>query len=170
MHCSGTQNGVRVQEEEVPLMVRSSSSGLHSHSLRLAKQDSITSLQTKLRQQFRHSTCLLLPSTADPCFCCCLCLLPLLRCLLFTAAPLLSPVCLLWLSDLPAAAAFSLTCSGAAFCVCPSVQDGVYTQPDCCFLVKSKPCVLHKPVPLYCCIETHQNPTGLSCLSLSMSD
>ena len=32
-----------------------SSSGLHSHSLRLAKQDSINSLQTKLRQQFRQS-------------------------------------------------------------------------------------------------------------------
>lgn len=56
-------------QEEVPLMVRTSS-GLHSHSLRLAKQDSITSLQTKLRQQFRQSTppaafCpLLLPSAA----------------------------------------------------------------------------------------------------------
>ena len=39
--------------QEVPLMVRNSS-GLHSHSLRLAKQDSINSLQTKLRQQFRQ--------------------------------------------------------------------------------------------------------------------
>ncbi|KAL3133453.1 OPT superfamily [Trebouxia sp. C0009 RCD-2024] len=34
-------------------MVRNSS-GLHSHSLRLAKQDSLTSLQTKLRQQTRQ--------------------------------------------------------------------------------------------------------------------
>ena len=35
-------------------MVRTSS-GLHAHSIRLAKQDSLTSLQTKLRQQFRQS-------------------------------------------------------------------------------------------------------------------
>ena len=42
-----------VMQEAVPLMMRSSS-GLHSHSLHLAKQDSINSLQTKLRQQFRQ--------------------------------------------------------------------------------------------------------------------
>jgi len=40
-------------QEAVPLMMRSSS-GLHSHSIHLAKQDSINSLQTKLRQQFRQ--------------------------------------------------------------------------------------------------------------------
>jgi hypothetical protein len=40
-------------QEALPLMMRSSS-GLHSHSIRLAKQDSINSLQTKLRQQFRQ--------------------------------------------------------------------------------------------------------------------
>ena len=49
-------------------MVRSSS-GLHSHSLRLAKQDSLISLQTKLRQQIRQST------HASPCFSCSLLLL-----------------------------------------------------------------------------------------------
>ncbi|DBA74426.1 TPA: OPT superfamily [Trebouxia sp. C0004] len=41
------------RQAAVPLMMRSSS-GLHSHSIRLAKQDSINSLQTKLRQQFRQ--------------------------------------------------------------------------------------------------------------------
>lgn len=40
-------------EEVMPLMMQSNS-GLHSHSIRLAKQDSIDSLQTKLRQQFRQ--------------------------------------------------------------------------------------------------------------------
>ena len=39
----------------MPLMMQSNS-GLHSHSIRLAKQDSIDSLQTKLRQQFRQRT------------------------------------------------------------------------------------------------------------------
>ncbi len=49
-----------VMQEAVPLMMRSSS-GLHPHSLHLAKQDSINSLQTKLRQQFRQR----MPSASD---------------------------------------------------------------------------------------------------------
>lgn len=80
-------------------MVRSSS-GLHSHSLRLAKQDSITSLQTKLRQQFRQSTpsCypLLPPSAFAAAFCCC-CWLPLLL-LLPCAVAAASLCCLLLLA------------------------------------------------------------------------
>ena len=112
MHCGGSvveqMRFVRVQEEEVPLMVRSSS-GLHSHSLRLAKQDSITSLQTKLRQQFRQSAHLLAPSTAASCFACC-------------------------------------------FCPSASVQDGTRRPRPCCFLLQSKPCILHRPVHLCSCL------------------
>ena len=64
-----------VMQEAVPLMMRSSS-GLHSHSIRLAKQDSINSLQTKLRQQFRQRMpsafdCHMLTNIEQVICCCC---------------------------------------------------------------------------------------------------
>ena len=51
--------------QEATLLMRTSS-GLHSHSLHLAKQDSINSLQTTLRQQYRQRKPSALLSQTEP--------------------------------------------------------------------------------------------------------
>ena len=129
LHCSETENGVRVQEE-VPLMMRSSS-GLHSHSLRLAKQDSITSLQTKLRQQFRQSE--RLPLSLPPAFAAACALLhrPLPFCCLKTRQTAESALyCCLLLSP-----AYFLRPSLAPYCCCFEVLCGPVLPSACALLV-----------------------------------